>query len=199
MSKHQNTMVGDCYPIGAWRGPCQVGVFPWNNREPLLFSPLFSKSGFVHFTFMLNNDTWKFTGKSVRFENLSVCFTTKILRTTVVGSSLFALFIYFNQQEKIRGPSQAEAEGWVVSQTHGYLDVLEKLGKEGRVHQISKFEIWPSKVLVWPWQVAELGGRKKLGGVPETEGWEQVVENLVHACFITKSIGSYIRSAHSFI
>lgn len=47
---------------------------------------------------------------------------------------------------------------------------------------------------MWPWQVAELGGRNKVGGAPETQGWGQVAGNLGHACFVTKKhwTGSYI-------
>lgn len=40
------------------------------------------------------------------------------------------LFIHFNKQGKIRG---------VLSQTPGYLGILEKLEKEGEVHQINTF------------------------------------------------------------
>ena len=89
-----------------------------------------------------------------------------------------ALLLHFNQQGRMKGPSQGEWGVLCLSQTHGYPDVLEELGRNSEGHY--KLPLAISKVQVWPWRVAEWGGSNKQR--PETEGVRPVGRK--PACFI---------------
>lgn len=70
--------------------------------------------------------------------------STKIMRINMVGSSLSLLCSLISTNRERQGDCPRQRQGVsCLSQICGYLDVLEKLGKNGEGHHITKFpECW---------------------------------------------------------